>query len=249
MKTHRTSVSSEFETGIWKRESMFAARNRTYSTSKTSCADQEQKAVRVRDQRRKINHVFALFAVSISALWVASCQSGKMMMSTTNKLSRARILQPYSGRPPLQLFFPNPLLVSASKVPSVVPRFHSNRIGNGLPSFRSPLITEPSHLLDIHRYRGGSQNRQRRWHSIKLDDIDRDDEEERDPKPNNNPLARLNRSQQRVTKVVRQGAGAMFSFVGFVGSSAASLVTDRRSFEDRFLEPIRALRIYLKTSG
>ena len=232
---------------------MLAARNHTYNTSdkgKTS----ERKTVRVREPTRNTNLVFAagsavaLFAVSIATLWVASCQSGKMMMSATNRLSRAKILQPYSGRSPLQLFFPNPLLVSASKVPSVVTRFHSNRIGNGLPSFCSPHITEPSHLLDIHRYRGGSQNRRRRWHSIKLDDIDRE-EEEKDPKPNNNPLARLNRSQQRVTKVVRQGAGAMFSFVGFVGSSAASLVTDRRSFEDRFLEPIRALRIYLKTSG
>ena len=56
-------------------------------------------------------------------------------------------------------------------------------------------------------------------------------------------------SPKKVSRTIRQGAGACFSVAGFIGSSLISFATDRRSFQDRFGEPIRALNNFLKTSG
>ena len=43
--------------------------------------------------------------------------------------------------------------------------------------------------------------------------------------------------------------GNLISGTGFFASSVISLVTDRRSFQDRFIEPLHALQNYLKVSG
>ena len=200
--------------------------------------------------------VFSLFALSMGALWMARYNSGKMIISATNRFSRAsaRIVRP-QRRSLFHSCLPGPLLVSASALPSVVSQLRSNRFGNSRFAYGafytldSDSIVQSSRL-DIHRYRGGTQYhpRQRRWHSSNRDDFSFEEEEEKDREINNAPSS-LIRTQKRVTKVARQGAGAMFSFAGFVGSSFVSLATDHRSFEDRFLEPIRALRLYLKSTG
>jgi len=57
------------------------------------------------------------------------------------------------------------------------------------------------------------------------------------------------RRPNKFSKMIRQGTGTMFSVAGFFGSSLISFVTDRRSFQDRFVEPIEALNKFLKTSG
>ncbi|KAG7342596.1 lipase class 3 [Nitzschia inconspicua] len=50
-------------------------------------------------------------------------------------------------------------------------------------------------------------------------------------------------------KTIRQAVGNVISGTGFVTSSLVSLVTDRRSFQDRYVQPLRALQNYLKVSG
>eukprot|EP00531_Pseudo-nitzschia_arenysensis_P015125 CAMPEP_0116121206 /NCGR_PEP_ID=MMETSP0329-20121206/3575_1 /TAXON_ID=697910 /ORGANISM="Pseudo-nitzschia arenysensis, Strain B593" /LENGTH=653 /DNA_ID=CAMNT_0003615007 /DNA_START=83 /DNA_END=2042 /DNA_ORIENTATION=+ len=253
MKTYRFRNSvffSEFETDTWSRESMSGAGDQTNKPRISETGQEEKRATAIQSSR-KGNLAFAassaavLFVVSIAVLYVATCESGKMIFS-----ARANI-----ARTSTWIYRQNRRRSQTSTIPSVVSRFHSNRLepGNGVTrrtfcKVGSESIIKPSVFLEVHRYRGGSQHnfRQRRWHSSKNDDIREKEEEE---KKANNHLAPLIRSQQRVTKVVRQGAGAVFSLVGFVGSSFVSLVTDRRSFEDRFEEPIRALSVYLKTTG
>ena len=201
---------------------------------------------------------FAALIVSIVNLWVASCESGKMVLTSGSTFSRAavRIGKQQSGsRSRLHFFFPGSLIVSASTVPSTLSRFHRSRLDAGVSA--SPLFR-------IERYRGGSQHDfwQQRWkgsnpnYNGRKNDREYENEHESATEnynnnngKNNNPFSPLIQSQQRVTKVVRQGAGAMFSLVGFLGSSFVSFATDRRSFEDRFVEPIRALSNFLKTSG
>lgn len=56
-------------------------------------------------------------------------------------------------------------------------------------------------------------------------------------------------SQKRFFKRMRQGMGNVLSGVGFVTSSAVSLVKDRRSFKDRFSVPLESLRTFLQKSG
>ena len=164
-----------------------------------------------------------------------------MSVVTRNALSRASIF----GR--------GPLAVSASAVPSFVSRFHysrlepQNRFRHGLlPTSKATIF-----LSDMEKYRGGSQDnskrRRQQRRNLSSDSKHRKDDKETETDPN--PLETLIQSQNRFTKIVRQGAGGVLTLAGFVGSSVASLVMDRRSFEDRFVEPIQALQLYLKTSG
>lgn len=174
---------------------------------------------------------------------------------TRNALSKATVF----GK---QRSYIPPLAVSVSAVPSVVSRFHHNQ-PEAQNRFRYGLFSHPAtskttiFLSGIEKYRGGSQDnfrkrRQQRWSSSKRSSNNSNrsqssetSEKETDP----NPLTSLIQSQNRFTKIVRQGAGGVLTLAGFVGSSIASLATDRRSFEDRFVEPIQALQLYLKTSG
>lgn len=72
--------------------------------------------------------------------------------------------------------------------------------------------------------------------------INRDDD-------NNDKRHKRYKRPNKISKMIRQGTGTMFSVAGFFGSSFISFVTDRRSFQDRFVEPIEALNKFLKTSG
>jgi len=59
----------------------------------------------------------------------------------------------------------------------------------------------------------------------------------------------LSITNNKITKFIRQGTGTLFSLSGFLGSSFVSFVTDRRTFSDRFVEPINSLQNFLKSSG
>ena len=264
MKTFRfrKSTLSEFVTKSRKQEYIPIAGNSNISSAKALSRDREEKTVA--SCNRSIVTATALFALYTVAFCATSCESRTTRAITRNGLWGASTMTRLEKQRPLFRFFvPGPLIVSASTVPLIVSRFHhnnrleaSNRIR--LEFFDSPyksIITESLFLSNVERYRGGSQHNinQQRWNSSNHHkDNDRQNEKDQkddDDRKANNLSTSLVQSQNRVTKVVRQGAGAMFSVVGFLGSSFASFATDRRSFEDRFVEPIRALRIYLKTSG
>jgi hypothetical protein len=55
--------------------------------------------------------------------------------------------------------------------------------------------------------------------------------------------------RSRFGRAIGQGLGNLLSGVGFVSSTVVSLATDRQTFQTRFGEPIKALRMFLKTSG
>ena len=261
----RKLVSSEFVCDVRKRE--YTLKAKTYkhnnSTSATNLwRDREKPEIACNQDHKSFflgTIISALFAFSVLALCVATCKSGNMIIvryGISEASISMRMVGKQSAGSHLRFFVPGPMIVSASTVPSIVSRFHhknrleaSNRFRHGL--FYSPCGTS-SFLSNFERYRGGAQNdfrQQQRWNSSNRKYSYDGPVDERDTRNNKNPLSPLIQSRKRVSKVVRQGAGAMFSLVGFLGSSFASFATDRRSFEDRFLEPIRALRIYLKTSG
>jgi len=222
---------------------------------------------------RHFTVVAVAIAVSLMALYVTGCESGKIMATTHKSFSMASVMigKQRIRKSRLHSFFSGPLIVSASTIPSTISRFRHNRheVGNGCcyGICRSPSesITRPSasRLFDIERYRGGSQHnfwqqhRRSSKHSsdgcenVRKHEIDHEATTAHNPNERNtkNPLSSLIQSQHRVTKAVRQGAGAMFSLAGFLGSSLVSFTTDRRSFQDRFVEPIQALSNFLKTSG
>lgn len=217
-----------------------------------------------------------VFVVSTMSLWVATtCKTGEMMAATRIWFSRVSVILSEQTPRRLGLHFslPGPLLASASTVPATVCRFYHDRptAGNrclcrvGNSTGGSISLASASRAFDIERYRGGSQHhvwqqrRNGRRRNFHLRENQKNHEREHEAPTTNknddnrnanvNPLKTLIRSQRRVTKVVRQGAGAMFSLVGFVAASCVSFATDRRSFQDRFVEPIQALSNYLKTSG
>jgi len=159
--------------------------------------------------------------------------------------------------PKLQSCFWSPLMVSASTMPSTAFRFYHNqrKVKNGcrFEAWYNPhsndTLSSTLQLFGIDRFRGGSR------HDFRYQDR-RSSQQNSDTKISahhrnntNSPLASLIQSRNRVSKAVRQGTGAMFSLAGFLGSSFVSFVTDRRSFEDRFVEPFRALNNFLKASG
>jgi hypothetical protein len=113
------------------------------------------------------------------------------------------------------------------------------------------------------KYRGGSQQQQRRFFttsdkttsssSSKTMDsttsatTTTDDDDSVISSSDSNKVT--SSSSRRWTKTVRQGIGNVISGAGFVSSTLVSLISDRRSFRDRFGEPIRALKNYLTSSG
>jgi hypothetical protein len=118
----------------------------------------------------------------------------------------------------------------------------------------------------FNKYRGGSQQQQQRRFfttsgkttssssSKTMDSMDStasattaDDDDSVISSSDSNKVT--SSSSRRWTKTVRQGIGNVISGAGFVSSTLVSLISDRRSFRDRFGEPIRALKNYLKSSG
>ena len=231
------SVFLESETKCRKRE----------STKSNTTNDKPRQSY---NSTRKSNFIrlHKLAVICVAVLCLTNWEIGRMAV-TRNVLSRAtthgmRKQHAYIG----------PLAVSASTIPSIVSRFHHNQVENQ-NQFRNRLFSQSNSktnnfLSEIRKYRGGDQDnfrrrRQQRWNS----NIKRNRNDDKRDKPDENPLAPLIQSQNRFTKIVRQSAGGVLTLVGFVGSSLASFATDRRSFEDRFVEPIQALQLYLKTSG
>jgi hypothetical protein len=136
--------------------------------------------------------------------------------------------------------------------------------------------TPISARFGINRYRGGwsehqsrkqhhqqqQQLQQSRYYSSETtndtdDDDDDDDDGNKTKKTKSSLVSRIAStsssivlsSPNKISKVIRQGTGTIFSVGGFLGSSVISFVTDRRSFQDRFIEPIEALNNFLRTSG
>lgn len=227
-------------------ESETRSRKRESTKSNNNNAKPHQRY----NSTRKFNSIgqFKLAVICVVVLCLTNWEIGRMTV-TRNVLLRATI----HGMGNRQAYI-GPLAVSASTIPSVVSRFHHSQLENP-NQFRNRLFSQSTgkttiFLSEIEKYRGGDQDnfrwrRQQRWNSSNKSNSDADQNDKADE----NPLAPLIQSQNRFTKIVRQSAGGVLTLAGFVGSSFASFATDRRSFEDRFLEPIRALQVYLKTSG
>jgi hypothetical protein len=275
----RKEVASVFATDLLNRNHILTARNnnqnsktfrrgREEETAATACTPIHVARIQPRQQKTRrqplSSHLYIANLVRFFVVVaVVAVESGKMMATARKNFSRASMgIGKQSIRwSQLHCYFPGPLIVSASTVPSTVSRFHHNRGG---PS-ESITVLSASRLFDIERYRGGAQHhfRQQRGtssnHNYNRQENDRKDEKDHeattennsnnDGNTNNNPLSSFLKSQHRASKVVRQGIGGMFSLGGFLASSFVSFATDRRSFEDRFGEPIRALSNFLKTSG
>lgn len=193
------------------------------------------------------------------------------MVNIQKKISTSSVMMVGQSirRSCLHSYFPGSLIVSASTIPPSLSRFHHNRYeaGNGCRygvSNSPGDMSSVSRLLLTKRFRGGSQHNFRKWHgkngnhshvrceNSREQDIDRKatlSHNNHIEKDTNNPLSSLIQSQRKISKLVRHGTGALFSLAGFLASSFVSFATDRRSFEDRFVEPIRALNHFLKTSG
>lgn len=148
-----------------------------------------------------------------------------------------------------------PMFVSCSALSSI-PLNSRRYTTNGDISYMYES-TPLSARFGINRYRGGwsehqsrKQQQQRlqqsRYYSSKTtNDIDDDD----DNKTKKTKSSLVSRIASTSSSIVRQGTGTIFSVGGFLGSSVISFVTDRRSFQDRFIEPIEALNKFLRTSG
>jgi hypothetical protein len=256
-------------TGDNNRNSNIFCRVREEETVATATAPLHIARIQARQQKKRRHplcdylNVSNLIRYFVVVAFVV-VESGKMMATTRKSFSRVSmgIGNTQSTRrrsQQLHCYFPGPLKVSASTVPSIVSRFHHNQHEAGKII---PLVSA-SRLLDVERYRGGSQHhfrQQQRGASSNHNhnytprrENDRKDETVHKAttanNKNNNPLSSLFKSQHRVSKIVRQGIGGMFSLGGFLGSSFVAFATDHRSFEDRFVEPIRALSNFLKTSG
>ena len=167
----------------------------------------------------------------------------------------------------LHVCFARPPIVLASTLPppvaSLRTRPYNVNISNSIlikKSFLRSSLVSSSVVFDGKIYRGGSQQRfgqQRKKSSdTQNDEVDGDDGfctssniDNTTKNKKKNPLSSYLRTQSKISKAVRQGAGAIFSLVGFVVSSVVTLTTDERSFRSRFVEPVQALNNYLKISG
>jgi hypothetical protein len=127
--------------------------------------------------------------------------------------------------------------------------------------------TPISARFGINRYRGGWSEHQSRKQQLQQsrynssnnrEDYDTDnDDDNKNKKTKSSLVSRIAStsssivlsSPNKISKVIRQGTGTIFSLAGFLGSSVISFATDRRSFQDRFIEPIEALNKFLRTSG
>ena len=148
-----------------------------------------------------------------------------------------------------------PMFVSCSALSSIP--LNSRRYTTSNDNSYMYESTPLSARFGINRYRGGwsehqsrKQQQQRlqqsRYYSSKTtNDIDDDD----DNKTKKTKSSLVSRIASTSSSIVRQGTGTIFSVGGFLGSSVISFVTDRRSFQDRFIEPIEALNKFLRTSG
>lgn len=283
-------VTSVFATDWLKRNHMLAARDNNQNTNSiinikkirdgreektaataTTCSPIQISRIQPRQQKKRHLplfdhlHIANLIRLFVVVAFVA-VERGKMMATTRKTFSRASMgignTQSIRRRSQqLHCYFPGPLMVSASTVPSTVSRFHHNRH----EARKSIAVVSALQLLDVERYRGGAQHHFRqqqrgassnhkhnyngRRENDRKDEKDHEATNANNNNSNNNPLSSLLKSQHRVSKVVRQGIGGMFSLGGFLGSSFVAFATDHRSFEDRFVEPIRALSNFLKTSG
>jgi hypothetical protein len=66
---------------------------------------------------------------------------------------------------------------------------------------------------------------------------------------NNHNQKKKRKRDSTMGRATRQAVGNLISGTAFVASSVVSLLTDRRTFKDRFIEPLHALRNYLQASG
>ncbi|OEU21033.1 alpha/beta-hydrolase [Fragilariopsis cylindrus CCMP1102] len=150
-----------------------------------------------------------------------------------------------------------PMFVSCSALSSIP--LNSRRYTTSNDSSYMYESSPLSARFGINRYRGGwsehqsrkQQQQQRlqqsRYYSSKTtNDIDDDDDDNKTKKTKSSLVSRIASTS---SSIVRQGTGTIFSVGGFLGSSVISFVTDRRSFQDRFIEPIEALNKFLRTSG
>lgn len=149
-----------------------------------------------------------------------------------------------------------PMFVSCSALSSIP--LNSRRYTTSNDNSYMYESTPLSARFGINRYRGGwsehqsrKQQQQRlqqsRYYSSKTtNDIDDDDDDNKTKKTKSSLVSRIASTS---SSIVRQGTGTIFSVGGFLGSSVISFVTDRRSFQDRFIEPIEALNKFLRTSG
>jgi hypothetical protein len=158
-----------------------------------------------------------------------------------------------------------PMFVSCSALSSIP--LNSRRYTTSNDNSCIYESTPISARFGINRYRGGwsehqsrkqQQLRQSRHYSSETtNDTDDDDDDSKTKKTKSSLVSRIAStsssivlsSSNKISKVIRQGTGTIFSVGGFLGSSAISFVTDRRSFQDRFIEPIEALNKFLRTSG
>ena len=222
---------------------------------------------------KRILHKRRLFlacAILIAATAIVYSVVGMkgMMEILTRLTSRSMIGRQNIRQLTLQFYNPG-FFVTASTIPSTVSRFHQHLAGCGYyyeicgTTIERTDRKKVKRLFDIEKVRGGSQHdyskqsrkNERSYHGYG----DRKNNPEKETKIEtsnkrregklNNPLLHLIQSRNRASKVMRQGTGAIFSVFGFLGSSFVSFATDRRSFEDRFVEPFRALNNFLKTSG
>jgi len=158
--------------------------------------------------------------------------------------------------------FARPPIVLASALPpsvaSLRTRLYNANVSNSILINKSFLHSSLVSLVafDGKLYRGGSQQR-KKSSGTQNDEVDGDvasdgcdtSNIDNNNKKKKNPLSSFLRTQSKISKAVRQGASATFSFVGFVISSTVTLTTDERSFRARFVEPVQALKHYFKTSG
>ena len=180
-------------------------------------------------------------------------QAVKMTTTTTTKMMTmmmATIIMRSQNVLPLR-----PMFVSCSALSSIP--LNSRRYTTSNDNSYMYESTPLSARFGINRYRGGwsehqsrKQQQQRlqqsRYYSSKTtNDIDDDD----DNKTKKTKSSLVSRIASTSSSIVRQGTGTIFSVGGFLGSSVISFVTDRRSFQDRFIEPIEALNKFLRTSG
>ena len=148
-----------------------------------------------------------------------------------------------------------PMFVSCSALSSIP--LNSRRYTTSNDNSYMYESTPLSARFGINRYRGGwseHQSRKQQQHRLQqsryyssktTNDIDDDD----DSKTKKTKSSLVSRIASTSSSIVRQGTGTIFSVGGFLGSSVISFVTDRRSFQDRFIEPIEALNKFLRTSG